>query len=52
LLSKLNMENCTLWQSFGFSVGLWGFGNVCNVGRQLFQKMCGGQKIKNIGTAW
>jgi len=37
------IDNCTLCQSFGFSVGLWGFGNVCNVGRQLFKKCAVGK---------
>jgi hypothetical protein len=44
-------EDCTLWQSFGFSAGfpkdrdrLWGFANVCNVGGVSFFFFCGGKK--------
>jgi len=38
-------QNCTLWQSFGLSVGSWGFGNVCNVGGVSF--FAGGRKKQN-----
>jgi hypothetical protein len=52
-------QNCTLWQSFGFGGGLWGFGNpdksgqvVCNVGRVSFFLFCGGRKKQNkFGSA-
>jgi len=38
-------QNCTLWQSFDFSVGSWGFANVCNVGGVSFFE--GGRKKQN-----
>ena len=33
--SQLTRANCTLWWSFGFCDGSWGFANVCNVGWSL-----------------
>jgi hypothetical protein len=38
-------QDCTLWQSFVCSVGLWGFGNVCNVGGISFFFAGGKKKI-------
>jgi len=40
-------QNCTFWQSFGCSVGLWGFGNVCNVGGVSSFFAGGGRKKQN-----
>jgi hypothetical protein len=37
-------QDCTLWQSFGWSVGSWGFANVCNVGWVSFFFFAGGKK--------
>jgi len=42
------LVGCTLWQSFGISVGSWGFGpalgGMCNVGGVSFFFFCGGKK--------
>jgi len=35
-MQRAGWQNCTLWQSFGFSVGSWDFANVCNVGGVSF----------------
>jgi hypothetical protein len=37
-------QDCTLWQSFGWSVGSWGFANACNVGGVSFFFFAGGKK--------
>jgi hypothetical protein len=42
-LHRERWQDCTLWQSFGWSVGLCGFANVCNVGGVSFF-FCGGKK--------
>jgi len=39
---ELPAVGCTLWQSIGMSVCLWGFANVCNVGGVSF--FAGGKK--------
>jgi hypothetical protein len=44
--SVVRWQDCTLWQSFGFSVSLWGFANVCNVCGVSFFFFCGGRKNK------
>jgi len=41
-------QDCTLWQSFGFSVGLWGFANVCNVGGVSFFFFLRGEEKNKI----
>jgi hypothetical protein len=43
----VGLQNCTLWQSFGLSVGLCGFANVCNVGGVSFFSFVGGKKKQN-----
>jgi hypothetical protein len=43
-MQGVGWQNCTHWQSFGFSVGSWGFANVCNVGGVSFFFFCGGKK--------
>jgi len=42
-ITPVRKQDCTLWQSFGLSIGSWGFGNVCNVGGVSFF-FCGGKK--------
>jgi len=51
---ELPAVGCTLWQSFGLSVGfpmnrdkLWGFANVCNVGGVSSSFFAGGRKKQN-----
>jgi len=43
----MGRQDCTLWQSFGWSVGSWGFANVCNVGGASFFFFAGGKKKQN-----
>ena len=43
----VGLQNCTLWQSFGCSVGSCGFANVCNVGGVSLFFFVGGRKKQN-----
>jgi hypothetical protein len=43
-------QNCTFWQSFGFDVGSWGFGKVCNVGGVSFFLFCGWEEKNKINS--
>jgi len=46
LIFPLGSGRHTLWQSFGLSVGLWGFANVCNVGWGFIVFLRVGEKNK------